>query len=388
MAMIIQSNYLASDSLYASLFHIMTHDNYPEICRETASLILLDTFNVIFSKSPCSSSPTLLGSKAKQHQQFDVKTHFVTHLYMQLCSSINQRFSPILCTQNSTSSHSSRCNTESSEEIRLYFIKLVSIIATYMADCDILSHPYHDHDHDHIHPADTLRNETYSSTMTQSTSLLCEALYKSALWDPYPLLKKQSILLIQALVRTFPHVIQSHAEQFLLPITGGPTQCGSIYTVADANCGDGASSNTSCQSTSSLLRHRHAQIRSLAIQVTTDIISCCINPFPYNWTTGTHFLRAESHFPSSNHHLPHLLLTFVLPNFEMFPSFDHSTTVRIALIKAAGNLLTKILPKEIIDNDNSYHPSNKNIIPTWHIASLVIALDFEIVSIIVSGTCR
>lgn len=320
------------------LLKILSDDDSLEICREKAAICLQLFLTKIFGEDEDDGRQTM-----------DRKS-FLQEFYIKFCTVFHARF-----LSHSPSSNGSK-TVEEAEEIRLIIVQILSDVVIHMGSA-MKKNESSTSEKDR-----EIESLTYYKRTTAATSLVCQSLSTTALADKYPDLKRASCVLLKAIAEVFPHVVRMHGESLLCPITGGSIQFGQ-------SAGEHGNGNTMlveqysfASSKICLLRHRHAKTRTLALEATTDIMSCCNisaedftedNPCQGESSLGLspNIISNSINTPKARMHVDRndeprfsdLLTSHVLPSLESFPPYDHSVAVRTALSKTVGSLLRLLM---------------------------------------------
>ena len=272
--------------LCSALLGVIGNNDTPEICREKSAGLLFKMLNVGLSdKHNC-----------QELHSFSWKC------FEQICPVFNQRFSPRSSEDDYLALELETQKTmENAEEIRFILVRIMGQIMANIQKQSI-----------------ALDND-----VTELITAFCLTLSKRALPDPYPNLKRESCLLVRSLALTFPSVIHKNVGKVLFPILGP-----SISSPND-NMKEGQPSISKNASLVSLLRHRHAKTRRLAIDSVVCIVSCLPVSF------GNEKDKVKNTMEKT-------LTTHVIPNFEAV-SNDTSVAVRASFIQSVSTILTLLL---------------------------------------------
>jgi len=257
-----------------------------EICREGAAIVLKGLLQRASSRRRDDNDGT---------NEDPDWSGWLMQFYIDCCSTVCRRIAPA-CPQPwpptsipVTSSYEEK-RIETSEQIRLQLIFVVSNLLSLLLERS---------------KEEGEANEATTS-MCQASSQLCFTMIDGGtcvLLDPYPDLHRESCRFLLSLADLVPSVLVQHASVLLAKILG---------------CVDGGRSSPSG---ASLLDHRHAKTRCLALEVSSAIICCC----------------AADAVPDIT-----VLVGGVLMQWEGTPVFDRSAQVRVSLQKAVGNISRKL----------------------------------------------
>ena len=205
---------------------------------------------------------------------------------------------------------------EEVEEIRLLLVQIMAVLVRILEE-----------------GKDAIEQEVDIANLDLSS--VCQSISKSALVDAYPELKRESCYLIKTMCIVFPRCIRMHAETLLTPLIGTSIprrrddQIGDVHEHGFESMEIQFSSQNLSTSTNSLLRHRHAKTRSLALDTVAAILSC-------------DSCRSEQKEQQLNGRTVDRIILQVLPNVEAVGPFDKSASVRSALVKLVCSLLAMI----------------------------------------------
>lgn len=360
-------------SLGSLLLEIVSNRNNisSEICREKSALCLQSCFK------------TLLLSIQQQELCIHNFSHvleknFIHDFYIDYCSILGNRFG--------FKESSSNCNViensctspswEDSEEIRLILIQIMSdmlVVMQHFCQTRVGSNAKNrslgenegsnnetnlkeEQTGQEDHHTNDIKNE---KRFISATTLICQVIAKSSSIDPYPELKRESCVLVKQLAYVFPNVVHMNKKILLDSLLGG-----SIVNI-DNYSSDNMSTKSAKILSNSLIRHRHAKTRSLALETVVEIMHChfhdCHTTMDNRDVLKVSLERGpgkskileekrkhdnnefDSRITRESALLDECLVSHVLPNLESTLLFDHSTSVRIALANAVGNLLQLVL---------------------------------------------
>lgn len=225
---------------------------------------------------------------------------------------------------------------EEAEEIRLLLVQIMAVLVQIL-----------DSDSD----SEIEAIEEMGEGVDAAVASVCQSISKNALVDAYPELKRETCHLIKAICSVFPGCIRMHAESLLTPIVGTSIsrprddQIGSLNSNGLQSMEMQFSSFDLSTSTNSLMRHRHAKTRLLALDTVTAILS-----------SGC-YLPAENEQRINGATMDRILLQ-VLPNVEAVSPFDKSASVRIALAKMVCSLIGLIPITKDVRGDSYCHERN------------------------------
>ena len=344
-----------SSSLGYTLLHVISDDVVAELCRERSAECLKDCFKIIVS---------CLDKKA----EVGLNQHFVVNFYKDLCFVLAERFGVLKQSVLDNLNHddcrhqisllksrlddgkNNSTQYEKSEEIRLLLIQMVKNVLNVIHEVVLL----------HKKSTDSHKGEMIKA-LNLPSSLLCEVLSKSALLDSYPELKRESCNLLKVLVKVAPSAVKMNEESLLSSLLG------SIDT--DKNIG---------RAKECLIRHRHAKTRSLGLETVAEIMIrhggyCKIskknlkeNEEVKNVQSGVTTWEDSGNFST----FCQVLGTQVIPKIETSLPFDHSASVRSALVAAVGKILHQVTESYAFSNFSS----TNNLIHQIHAKLIVLLL--------------
>ena len=309
------------------LFTIIScRDDHPEICRERASILLQSllhrSLRVHLQREQEDCSPATDAPETETETETEV-IKYALEFFELFCPIFQDRFTSR--SQNSSNANTSGAKTrykptEEAEEIRLLLVQIMAIVVKFMATSKE-THPHK--------IGDLLRSKQIKS----SVGLLCQSISKDALRDTYPDLTRESCDLLKVVCRLFPNEIKMHAESLLAPLVGcslprptEPTEMETEGVHSLDTLEDQIASIDLSASKNSLVRHRHAKTRSLAVETVGMIIACY------------YIHAARDRQPGIHYDMMDRLAFQVLPNLEGTGPFDKSSTVRIALARTVCSL--------------------------------------------------
>lgn len=206
---------------------------------------------------------------------------------------------------------------EEAEEIRLYLVKIMNVIANILLDSNAI-------DIEH-------------NIATESSLLQC--ISKFVLQDDYPDLKREGCILVQRLSLLFPKVVVMNMES-LLNVLIGPSvsrpRDDEMKVENDIKMLDLSRLDLG-KAGNALLRHRHAKTRSLALETLAAVVEC----------------NAKDGESLSTKCLERLLFQ-VIPNIEAVAPFDKSVNVRTTLANTMVRLLN-LFPRSLQEGMDTLH---------------------------------
>ena len=253
---------------------------------------------------------------------------------------------------------------ESCEHIRLLLVELMLAVLSYLL-----------HHTNEISEKDKLFFDT--------TSVVCQALSKSALSDPYPDVQRASCSLIERLAKFCPMAVRMNASSMLLPLTGHSSdQSISILK----NC---------------LFRHRHAKTRCKAVNASIATVLCCPSERSFHADECSEgdlsFIQSNQEELNSMQNtfsvgngskstsVEQLLNDSVLPGWEELIKFDPSATVRMAVLEVLGKVASAFDWNLSPFNTHRSKDCNPAIITTFSSMDLVSVVETKVLHLFLIG---
>jgi len=306
-----------NSTLQHILVEIISDDDYTQSCRELALEILTSCIHIIFFQNTKNNHSDHMyheqdiqeeNTSLQESQNCDDYLNYsFIPLYILVCDLFCKRFQTHRIHPRHT--HESRGSgggkgiyTECSEEIRLGLVRLVSILVSFFPETRILKTTT---------STDTNLFEKRDSDISLATAQLCHSLSRSALYDTFPDLVRESCLLLQSIAKRFPLVISKHAKDLILPV------CGVVISTETIN-------PIEFHSHIPLLFHKHSKSRLLALDVSFHILSSCVS--------------IQKKIPMDMHWLHE-----VIRKWRQSLPFDHSIQVRERLASITGSLMMLLL---------------------------------------------
>ena len=296
-----------------------------EICRERASIVLKGLLQRASSRRRDDNDGT---------NDDPDWSGWLMQFYIDCCSTVCRRIAPA-CPHPQpwpptpdTSSYEEK-RIETSEQIRLQLIFVVSHLLSLLLE----------------RPKEEEANE--ATSICQASSQLCFTMVDGGtcvLLDPYPDLHRESCRFLLSLADLVPSVLVQHASALLAKLLG---------------CGDDGRGSPNG---ASLLDHRHAKTRCLALDVSSAIICCC----------------AADTVPDIA-----LLVGGVLMKWEGTPIFDRSAQVRISLQKAVGNISRKLGASYFFEDSTS--GSSDSLVASTQTEFQTSAIGSRLLSLLLKG---
>jgi len=294
----------------------------------------------------------------------------LTNLFYQCSQSFQKRMSKVqlVSSTNESSKFQNAAVTtisdpvESSEHIRLLLVELMLDLGGYCLASISTNTATHNNNIDLI--------ESNNKKILNASSNLCQTLSKS-INDPYPEVQRAACNLVEVLSKLCPLAVRMNAISLLVPLTGR----------VDDSCGtrNQLSTDTSIISKKCLFRHRHAKTRCKGVDASAAIVTCCprgnSSPSSDDSQTST---TVPDHFSSYGSHsttMEQILNDTLLPGWEELLKMDSSSSVQIAVLKALGNVASKLGWRytPTTDNDQTLKESTMDLtsIVEAHILTLV-----------------
>lgn len=329
-----------NSSLGYALLHVISDDAAAELCRERSANCLKDCFKIIVSCLPKGAAVGLYQC-------------FILEFYRDLCFVLVERFGVLKQSVLDNFNHddcrhqvsllksriedgkNKSSQYEKSEEIRLVLIQMMKDVLNVIHKVLL----FHEENND-SHNGETIK------ALILPSSLLCEVLSKSALLDPYPELKRESCNLLKVLVMVVPIAVRMNEESLLSSILGSIDNDKNIQRTKEC-----------------LIRHRHAKTRSLGLETVAEIMHCHGGYYRISKTVlkeneeVNNVQSGETNHEDSGNFSTffQVLETQVIPQIETSLPFDHSASVRSALVATAGKILHQIIESYVSSN---FSPTN------------------------------
>mmetsp|Transcript_29143 Transcript_29143/g.42790 ORF Transcript_29143/g.42790 Transcript_29143/m.42790 type:complete len:975 (-) Transcript_29143:351-3275(-) len=299
-----------NNSIAAALLEVAS-SNDVEACRETSASILCESVStLVMLNSSCQKSDANMLAVEQQ-------LSCVVEFYEEFCSVFDLRFS----------SKRDGLFVESSEEIRFVLIQIAHNLAQLLGTLSWSG----------IH-------DSLAVLPTAATSTLCRSVANALLRDPYPELKREGCTLIKCLCKYASKSVRMQAESLLAPLASGKIkyQGGSQMTREEAEA----------SRKSSLLCHRHAKTRAIAIETGLSVLECSIYSTQEDLRDADgssddigndgDLYRTPLHAKPGSSGAIQMIETQVIPAWEEC-MFDRVASVRKTLVQAAGKLAVRLL---------------------------------------------
>lgn len=324
------------------ILSILSNDE-AEICRENAVVLLQAFLHHCICMNHDSKPDTATDNDPNDENNNNSIYFFLQGSWANFCQVFHERFSPSSGRHlyGNESIVGGTC-AEPAEEIRFLLVETASQWLSALSTI-IKTLPNYPSQQG---LSSSIFLDEHEQNILDSTSQLVHSLYRSVLLDPYPDLNREGCYLVTKLCEVFPKVIKIHLEALLRPL------CGVEYD-----------SDISKPKQIPLVRHKHAKIRSLALETSANIVEgpCCISNFPDEIMVEE---SADFKFDSDNDdnmgfpyqksesHLENIISKFILPGWDPC-TFDKSSSVRMTLMNVVGKALTLLFNFPFSKSTNS-----------------------------------
>jgi len=300
--------------------------------RESSVDILRMVFQQGFGSSTTENQQV---GNCLQQQEDGVMQITLTNLFYQCSQAFQRRMSKCqLVSNTSEGSKFQTCETsdpvESSEHIRLLLVELMLDLGGYCLASISTNTTTNKCNIDLV--------ESNNKKILNASSSTCQTLSKSTINDPYPEVQRAACKLVEVLSKLCPLAVRMNAISLLVPLTGR----------VDDTCGasNQLSTDTNMISKKCLFRHRHAKTRCKGVDASAAIVTCCPKG---NSSSSSDDAQISSYVPdhlsnygSHSTTMEQILNDTLLPGWEELLKIDSSSSVQISVLKALGNVASKL----------------------------------------------
>lgn len=271
----------------------------------------------------------------------------LTNLFYQCSQTFQRRMSKCQLVSSTSESSKFRSSTatsdplESSEHIRLLLVELMLDLGGYCLASISTNTTTNNSNIDSI--------ESNNKKILNASSIICQTLAKFTINDPYPEVQRAACNLVEVLSKLCPLAVRMNAVSLLVSLTGR----------VDDTCGasNQLSTDTSMISKKCLFRHRHAKTRCKGVDASSAIVTCCPRGNSSSSSiaqTSTNVPEHLSNYGSHSTTMEQILNDTLLPGWEKLLKIDSSSSVQIAVLKALGNVASKLDWSYNLSADNEH----------------------------------